>query len=177
MKNIYTLIAAISLLILVAIFLPKSCEKIELVNNSYELRQIDSLKTANDSIKALSDSLLNNYSEATILKDSLVIRIKTRYISVYDTISNEVVECLPKIHVDSLINTYESLILDADTIIKVQSIQISNLEQQNNIKDTLINNYQLNEKILMKSVKKERRNKWLFGGVGVGVGYLIGKIM
>ena len=176
MKNIYTLITAISLLILVAIFLPKSCEKIELVNNSYELRQIDSLVAANDSIKALSDSLLNNYSEATILKDSLVIRIKTRYISVYDTISNEVVECLPKVHVDSLIMTYEGLILDADTIINVQSIQISNLEQQNNIKDTLILNYQLNEKVLMKSVKKERRNKWLFGAGGLIGGFLIGKL-
>ena len=177
MKNIYTLIAAISLLILVAIFLPKSCEKIELIDNSNHLHQIDSLKTANDSIKALSDSLQINYSAGKNIKDSLVIRIKTRYISVYDTISNEVVECLPKVHVDSLIMTYESLILDADTIINVQSIQISNLEQQNNIKDTLINNYQLNEKVLIKSVKKERRNKWLFGGVGVGVGYLIGKIM
>lgn len=176
MKNIYTLIAAISLLILVAIFLPKSCEKIELVNNSYELRQIDSLQTANDSIKALSDSLQSNYSEGKNIKDSLVYRIKTRYISVYDTISNEVVECLPKMYVDSLIYTYESLILDADTIIKVQSLQIVNLEQQNNIKDTLIQNYKTNEKVLIKSVKKERRNKWLFGGFGFGLGFLTGKL-
>lgn len=176
MKNIYTLIAAISLLILVAIFLPKSCEKIELVNNSYELRQIDSLVAAIDSIKALNDSLQLNYSDSKNIKDSLVIRIKTRYISVYDTIRNEVVECLPKIHVDSLISTYESLIIDADTIIKVQSIQINNLEKQNEFKDQLILNYQTNEKVLIKSVKKERRNKWLFGAGGFLGGLLIGKL-
>lgn len=176
MKNIYTLIAAISLLILVAIFLPKSCEKVELFDNSEQLNRIDSLKIANDSIKALSDSLQINYSESKNIKDSLVIRYKTRYISVYDTISNEVVECMPKMYVDSLIYTYESLILDADTIIKVQSIQIENLEQQNNIKDTIILNYQTNEKVLIKSVKKERRNKWLFGTAGFGLGFLTGKL-
>jgi len=176
MKNIYTLVAAISLLVLVAIFIPKSCKQVELVNNTYELQQIDSLKTANDSIKALSDSLQVNYSEGKNIKDSLVIRYKTRYISVYDTISNEIVECMPKMYVDSLIYTYESLILDADTIIKVQSIQIENLEQQNNIKDTIILNYQTNEKILIKSVKKERRNKWLFGASGFGLGFLTGKL-
>lgn len=176
MKNIYTLVAAISLLVLVAIFLPKSCEKVELFDNSEQLNRIDSLKIANDSIKALSDSLQINYSESKNIKDSLVIRYKTRYISVYDTISNEVVECMPKMYVDSLIYTYESLILDADTIIKVQSIQIENLEQQNNIKDTIILNYQTNEKVLIKSVKKERRNKWLFGIGGFISGVIVGKL-
>lgn len=176
MKNIYTLIAAISLLILVAIFLPKSCEKIELVNNSYELRQIDSLVAANDSIKALNDSLQLNYSEGKNIKDSLVIRIKTRYTPIYDTLTKDTIECLPKVYVDSLIMTYESLILDADTIIKVQSIQITNLELQNDIKDQLILNYQTNEKVLIKSVKKERRNKWLFGAGGFLGGLLIGKL-
>ena len=135
MKNIYILITAISLLILVAIFLPKSCEKIELVNNSHELRQIDSLVAANDSIKALNDSLQLNYSDSKNIKDSLVIRIKTRYIPIYDTLTKDTIECLPKVYVDSLIMTYESLILDADTIIKVQSIQITNIEQQNEFKD------------------------------------------
>lgn len=176
MKNIYTLVAAISLLVLVAIFIPKSCKQVELVNNTYELQQIDSLVAANDSIKAFGDSLQINYSESKNIKDSLVIRFKTRYISVYDTISNEVVECLPKVHVDSLISTYEGLIIDADTIIKVQSIQIDNLEQQNEFKDQLIMNYQTNEKVLIKSVKKERRNKWLFGIGGFISGVIVGKL-
>lgn len=176
MKNIYTLIAAISLLVLVAIFLPNKCNEPKLIDNSIQLQQIDSLRAANDSIMALSDSLQINYSESKNIKDSLVIRYKTRYISVYDTISNEVVECMPKMYVDSLIYTYESLILDADTIIKVQSIQIDNLEQQNEFKDQLIMNYQTNEKVLIKSVKKERRNKWLFGGFGFGLGFLTGKL-
>lgn len=176
MKNIYTLITAVIILIIVALFVPKSCKQVELVNNTYELQQIDSLKTANDSIKALSDSLQVNYSEAKIVKDSLVVRYTSRYVTYYDTTTQKVYNCLPMVYVDSLVATYESLILDADTIIKVQSIQITNLEQQNNIKDTLINNYQTNEKVLIKSVKKERRNKWLFGAGGFGLGFLTGKL-
>ncbi len=176
MKNIYALIVAISLLVLVAIFLPNKCNESKIIDNSSQLQQIDSLVSANDSIKALNDSLQLNYSEGKNIKDSLVYRIKTRYVPIYDTLTNEVVECLPKIHVDSLIYAYENIILDADTIIKVQSIQIDNLEQQNNIKDTIILNYQTNEKVLIKSVKKERRNKWLFGAAGFGLGFLTGKL-
>ncbi|HRN42816.1 MAG TPA: hypothetical protein PK649_12195 [Vicingus sp.] len=176
MKDIRYLIAAIAVLILIVLLLPKSCNEPQLIDNSIQLQQIDSLVSANDSIKALNDSLQLNYSERKNIKDSLVIRIKTRYIPIYDTLTNEVIECLPKINVDSLIYTYENIILDADTIIKVQSIQINNLEQQNNIKDTLIQNYQTNEKVLIKSVKKERRNKWLFGASGFGLGFLTGKL-
>ena len=177
MKNNPTYIIIIIILLVISLTLKfDRCNEPELVNNIYELQQIDSLKTANDSIKHLNDSLQLNYSEGKNIKDSLVIRYKTRYISVYDTISNEVVECMPKMYVDSLIYTYESLILDADTIIKVQSIQIDNLERQNELKDQLIMNYQTNEKVLIKSVKKERRNKWLFGGFGFGLGFLTGKL-
>ncbi len=78
--------------------------------------------------------------------------------------------------VDSLVATYESLILDADTIIKVQSIQINNLEQQNDIKDTLLLHYKTNEKVLIKAVKKERRNKFLFGIGGFISGVIVGKL-
>lgn len=175
MKNIRYLIAAIIVLIIIALVVPKSCNKVELIDNSSQLHQIDSLKSANDSIKFLSDSLQVNYSEAKIVKDSLVIRYTSRYVTYYDTTTRKVYNCLPMAHVDSLVATYESLILDADTIIKVQSIQINNLETQNDIKDTLLLHYQTNEKVLIKSVKKERRNKLKFGGAGLGLGFLIGK--
>jgi len=177
MKNNPTYIIIIIILLVISLTLKfDRCNEPELVNNIYELQQIDSLKTANDSIKALSDSLQVNYSEAKIVKDSLVVRYTSRYVTYYDTTTQKVYNCLPMVYVDSLVATYENLILDADTIIKVQSIQITNLEQQNNIKDTLINNYQTNEKVLIKSVKKERRNKWLFGAGGFGLGFLTGKL-
>ena len=67
------------------------------------------------------------------------------------------------VHVDSLVMTYESLILDADTIIKVQSIQIDNLEQQNTVKDTIIVQQQ-------SEIKRQKKGKIkaFLGGVGVG---------
>jgi hypothetical protein len=67
------------------------------------------------------------------------------------------------VHVDSLVMTYEDLILDADTIIKVQSIQIDNLEQQNAVKDTVITQQQ-------SEIKRQKKGKLkaFIGGVGVG---------
>jgi hypothetical protein len=67
------------------------------------------------------------------------------------------------VHVDSLVMTYENLILDADTIIKVQSIQINNLEQQNAVKDTVI----LQQQSEIKRQKKGKLKAFI-GGVGVG---------
>jgi hypothetical protein len=176
MKNIRYLIAAIVILIIIAFTLPKSCNEQPLIDNSSQLHQIDSLKTANDSIKDLSDSLQVNYSEAKIVKDSLVVRYTSRYVTYYDTTTQRVYNCLPMVHVDSLVATYESLILDADTIIKVQSIQINNLEQQNDIKDTLLLHYKTNEKVLIKAVKKEKRNKFIFGIGGFISGVIVGKL-
>lgn len=176
MKNIRYLLAAIVVLIIIAFTLPKSCNEPILIDNSIQLHQIDSLKTANDSIKALSDSLQVNYSEAKIVKDSLVVRYTSRYVTYYDTTTQKVYNCLPMVHVDSLVATYESLILDADTIIKIQSIQINNLEMQNDIKDSVISNFKQNEQVLIKSVKKERRNKFLFGIGGFISGVIVGKL-
>jgi len=176
MKNIRYLIAAIIILIIIALVLPKSCNEPILIDNSSQLKKIDSLVAANDSIKALSDSLQVNYSDAKIVKDSLVVRYTSRYVTYYDTTTQKVYNCLPMVHVDSLVATYESLILDADTIIKVQSIQINNLEQQNDLKDTIIlsDKQQVNE--LQKSVKKEKRNKFLFGIGGFISGVIVGKL-
>jgi hypothetical protein len=143
------------------IFSFKSCETTPIDNTNFA--KLDSLEAANDSIKALSDSLQVNYSEAKIVKDSLVVRYTSRYVTYYDTTTRQVYNCLPMVHVDSLVMTYESLILDADTIIKVQSIQIHNLEQQNAVKDTVI----LQQQSEIKRQKKGKLKAFL-GGVGVG---------
>jgi hypothetical protein len=163
MKENYKLILAITLLIVIAfIFNNDSCNKQNQIDNT-NFAKLDSLVAANDSIKALSDSLQVNYSEAKIVKDSLVIKYTSRYVTYYDTTTRQVYNCLPMVHVDSLVMTYESLILDADTIIKVQSIQINNLEQQNAVKDTVI----LQQQSEIKRQKKGKLKAFI-GGVGVG---------
>jgi hypothetical protein len=143
------------------IFSFKSCEQTPIENTNFA--KLDSLVAANDSIKKLSDSLQINYSEAKVVKDSLVIKYTSRYVTYYDTTTRQVYNCLPRVHVDSLVMTYENLILDADTIIKVQSIQINNLEQQNTTKDTIIVQQQ-------SEIKRQKKGKLkaFLGGVGVG---------
>jgi hypothetical protein len=143
------------------IFSFKSCETTPIDNTNFA--KLDSLVAANDSIKALSDSLQINYSEAKIVKDSLVIKYTSRYVTYYDTTTRQVYNCLPMVHVDSLVMTYEDLILDADTIIKVQSSQIGNLEQQNAVKDTIITQQQ-------SEIKRQKKGKIkaFIGGVGIG---------
>ena len=61
-------------------------------------------------------------------------------------------------------------------LLAIKSIQITNLEQQNNLKDTIILSHKQQVNELQKSVKKEKRNKWLFGVGGFLGGLLIGKL-
>ena len=139
----------------------------------------DSLETYKDELivlKALNDSLVVEYQNKKIVKDSLVINVKTKYITVYDTLTNEIVDCLPKPYVDTLINTYEALLVDCDSINSTKIDIIDNLENQNTIKDTIIVNYQSNEVVYKKEIKKQKRNKWKFGISGGVIGYVLGKI-
>lgn len=176
MKNIYTLIAAISLLVLVAIFIPKSCNKVELVNNNYELQQIDSLRQEYALLKKQSTLQEVELEKAKKRKDSVVYVTKNHYIMAYDTITKDSVECLPKPYVDSLCDAFEYVLDQSDSLLLTKNSEITNLEKIVKKDSVVISNYQQNEQVLIKSVKKERRNKWLFGAGGFGLGFLTGKL-
>lgn len=176
MKNIYTLIASIVVLIIIALGVPKSCNEPELVNNTYELQQIDSLVAANDSIKAFGEVLELKLTEAKKRKDSIVYVTKNHYIMAYDTITKDSVECLPKPYVDSLSEAFEYVLEQSDSVIAIKSIQINNLEQQNNLKDTIILSHKSQVNELQKTIKKEKRNKFLFGIGGFISGVIVGKL-
>lgn len=148
----------------------------ELKDNTILLEKLKPLKAELAVLRAKNDSLELSYQNKKNVKDSLVIRTKTKYITVYDTLTKDTYPCLPKVYVDTIVLTYENLLNDADTIIKVKSLTIENLTTQNTIKDTIINNYQNNELIYKQEIKKQKNKKWLFGGVGAGIGYFLGKI-
>jgi len=176
--KIVVLVMLVGFLIAMALPFLKGCNKpiIEPADNTLLFERIDSLKPQYDSLKTYTDSLEIAYKNKVNVKDSLVLRFKTKYIPYYDTITGEVGECLPKPYVDSLSTTYEGLILDADTIIKTQKKQINNLEVQNSSKDTIIDNLQNTEIVLNKKLRREQGKKWLWGGAGTVVGYVLGKV-
>ncbi len=132
--------------------------------------RIDSLKPQYDSLKNYSDSLKLAFEDKRNFKDTLIFRYQSKYELYYDTISGTTKECLPKPYVDSLVITYEGLILDADTIIKVQSKQINNLELQNTTKDTIIN-------IQTKEIKRQKKGKIKAFIGGLGIGTLFGLLL
>ena len=181
MKQVGKIVVSIMLVgFLVAMTLPflKGCNKpiIEPTDNTLLYERINSLKPQYDSLKTYTDSLEIAYKNKVNVKDSLVLRFKTKYIPYYDTITGEVGECLPKPYVDSLSTTYEGLILDADTIIKTQKKQINNLEVQNATKDTINDNHVKDKAVLNDELRREKGKKWTWGGAGVLLGYLLGKI-
>lgn len=148
----------------------------EIKDNTELLDRLKPLEVELAVLRAKNDSLELSYQNKKNVKDSVVIRYETKYIPYYDTMTNDTALCLPKKYVDTLVLSYENIINEADTLIKVKSLTIDNLTAQNEIKDTLINNYQDNELVYKKEIKKQKRKKWLFFGGGVGVGYLIGKL-
>lgn len=171
------LIAFISLSIFLILFRP-SCNDntTDLKDNTTLLNSLEIYKAELVDLKRLNDSLELSYQNNKNLKDSIVYDIRTRYKTYYDTITNDTIECLPKIYVDKVVLTYENLLNDSDTLIKVKSLTIENLTTQNTIKDTIINNYQDNELIYKQEIKKQKKKKWLFGAAGTGIGYFLGKI-
>jgi hypothetical protein len=174
MKN-YLIIALVGLI--VVLFLLRSCDKPKetIIDNSHLLNKIDSLELNYDVLKANSIQLELAYQKQKERKDSVVYKLKNQYIMVYDTITKDTVECLPKPYVDNLVLSFEYVLESSDSLISVKSSQIGNLEQQNNIKDTIILSHKQQVNELQKSVKKEKRKKWLFGVTGFGFGYLFGK--
>lgn len=176
MKNNPTYIIIIIVLLAISLTLKfEGCNEPQLIDNSSQLLQIDSLKEEYALLKKQSTIQEVELEKAKKRKDSIVYVTQNHYIMAYDTTTKDSVECLPKPYVDSLCDAFEYVLEQSDSVIAVKSSQIDNLETQNNIKDSVIINYQTNEKVLIKSVKKERRNKWKFGGAGLGLGFLIGK--
>ena len=153
MRKAYNILLLIALII-VCLY---KCEPTKVNDKINELKPLEDELS---DLKALNDSLEVSYQTKKIIKDSLVIRTKTKYITIYDTL-----ECLPKKNVDSLIVSYEDVINEADTLLKVKSLTIVNLTKQNDIKDDVIHNQK-------REIKIQKRKKWLF----LGVGYLLGKV-
>lgn len=148
----------------------------EIKDNSAYFETIKIYESELADLREKNDSLEISYQNNKNVKDSIVYDIRKRYITIYDTLTNDTIECLPKNYVDTIVLTYENLLNDADTLIKVKSLTIDNLTIQNTIKDTIIDKFQHNELVYKQEIKKQKRKKWLFGGVGVGIGYVLGKI-
>jgi hypothetical protein len=71
--------------------------------------------------------------------------------------------CLPEIYVDSIFIVQDSVNAAAKELLTVKDIIIDNLEQSNNIKDTIIIEQQ-------SEIKRQKKGKLkaFIGGVGVG---------
>lgn len=174
MKNY--LIIALSILIII-LFALRSGEKPKevLIDNTELLKERDSLKLIYDVLKANSINMELAYQKEKERKDSVVYKVKNQYKMIYDKITKDTVECLPKPYVKDLIFTYENTINKADSLIAGKTMQIESLEHINDVQDTIISNYQTNEEMLLKAVKKEKRKKWKFAAGGFGFGFLTGK--
>jgi len=170
--------AIIGLSLVIAILLIfKGCEKPVtnesnlIQENEILLNKIDSIDKELAILSVVNDSLELSYKSGKEIKDSIIYHIKNKYIAVYDTITKDTIECLPKPQVDTLINTYELLLIDCDTLISTKDDMISNLSTQNNIKDTIISNK--DEIIEIKETEIKRQKKKKFGaflkGLGLGL--------
>jgi len=148
----------------------------ELKDNSELFKKLKVLQPQLDSLELLAGNLTVELNIEKERKDSIIIRLKPKYITITDTITGDIVDCLPKEHVDTLIRTYEGLLDKADKLSGVKDNQILNLEEQSTTKDNIITNLEENEETLKQTLKKEKGKKWKFGGVGVVIGYVIGKV-
>jgi hypothetical protein len=99
--------------------------------------------------------------------------IKTKYLTVFDTVLNDTIECLPKKFVDSLIAIQDSTDSICGQNLSVKNEIIVNLENQNNIKDTVIDNYEVIVSEKDQEIKKQKKRKIKSFFVGVGVGAII----
>lgn len=171
MKN-YLILVLVA--ICIALLLLRGCEKPKevIIDNTEHFNTINSLKNEYDVLRVNTEQLELDYQNQKRRKDSVVYKVKTQYIMCYDEVEDDSLECLPKPFVDDLIYEFNCTIESADSLIASKSYQIENLERRDTIKEAVILNYQTNEKGLIKSIKKERRKKWLFGVIGAGLVYM-----
>ena len=173
-----TLIAIIIILILL-----RGCDKpitneSDLVqSNELLLSKVDSINKELAVLSVLNDSFELSYKEVLNRKDSVRVLIKNKYLTIQDTISNDKIECLPKIYVDQLINSQDSVNLVAAESFEVKNNMINLLTESNTIKDTVILNKDEIIEIKESEIKRHKKGKIksFFVGVGVGVigGYLL----
>jgi|SRR3972149_6424811 len=161
----------------------RGCEK-TITNESNLIHTNETLLLKVDSINKelaiLSDSnklLTQNYINVLDKQDSVRIVIKTKYLTVFDTITKVDIECLPKIYVDELINSQDSVNLIASKSLLVKDSMITLLTQSNSIKDTVIDNK--DEIILIKEseIKRHKKGKVRRFFIGLGVGLIGGYLL
>ena len=146
-------------------------------SNETLLLKVDSI---NKELAILNDSnelLTQNYINVLNKQDSVRIVIKTKYLTVFDTITKVDIECLPKIYVDELINSQDSVNLIVSKRLLVKDGMITLLTQSNSIKDTVIDNKDSIIEIKESEIKRHKKGKVrsFFAGAGVGLigGYLL----
>ena len=142
--------------------------------------QVRTLEKEYSILSDLSDNLKVAYNDALKNQKNASESIKTKYITIYapsqeDTTKKDTVECLPKIHVDSLINAQDSVNKIASKRFYADSLRIDNLLAQNGKKDTIIQNDSLIIADQKREIKKHKRKKWTFLGLGVISGFILGK--
>ena len=178
MKNNYLILLFIALIV-VGWLLQSKCNKtnndLRIIDNSLIKDRLNNLKSEIAVLSVLNDSLTNSYVNSKNIKDSVVYRTKTKYITVFDTITNDTINCLPKIYVDTLVFTYENVIKECDSLIVVKDSIIVKQQDVISVQDTMILNHEKNEQTLIKQVRKEKRKGWFKSAVSFVGGFILGK--
>ena len=155
----------------------KSNNDLPIIDNSLLKENVQKLKLEISYLSVLNDSLTKSYADSKDIKDSVVYSIKTKYITIFDTITNDTIDCLPKIYVDTMILSFENVIKECDKKLIVQDSIIFKQSEVINKQDTMILNHEINEKTLLNQVRKEKQKGWFKSAVSFVGGVLIGKVI
>lgn len=167
----------------IVLFIYQGCNKpvsneSNLVDDNERLTtQIDILNKKLSILSVLNDSLSVDYINALNKKDSVRIVIKTKYIAIVDTISQDTIECLPKKYVNELINSQDSFNLIASKSLSVKNDMIGLLTETNSIKDTIINNKDEIIEIKDDEIKQHKKGKVKSFIVGLITGFAGGVLI
>ena len=175
MKNITTILLVLIIGLLILYHFKCDNEPLQIKDNTKLLEKLKPIEAELAVLRAKNDSLTNHYADVKNIKDSVVYRTKTKYITIFDTITNDTIDCLPKPHVDTIINTYENVIKAADSMLVVKDTIIKKQEHVISVQDTIISNHEKNEATLIKQVNKEKRKGWARTFIGSVGGFLVGK--
>lgn len=151
--------------VIIVLFIYQGCNKpisneSNLIDDNERLTtQIDILNKELAILSVLNNSLSIDYINTLNKQDSVRIVIKTKYITIVDTISQDTIECLPKKYVEELINSQDSVNLIASKSLKVKDDMMSVLVETNAIKDTIISNKDEIIDIKDDEIKKHKKGK------------------